>query len=352
VLRPVVAFCTGAAAALVALELVLCLLPVTFGLYQARIDPWPLHNFQPHAPFTYSMTWEMQNARHGRTNNYGQIAPFDYVAGAHPVIVVGDSYIEAQMNDYRETLQGRLGAMLASAAPVYGFGASGMSLSDYLALAGQAAAEFAPRAAVFLLINGDISESLIDRPGQHYFRDTADGLKLAFHPMDGNSLIRRIRQSVGKIHLYRYLRNNLRFTPPEWPPVFREAKARAPAAPGQVAAAQHAAVDRFLAELPGRSGIEPRCIAFLLDGDRYAIYDPRRAFTPADLPEARAYFIRRAVELGYRVADLQPLFREHFARHRRHFDFYPVDAHLNGLGHRLGAERAYDLLHGQGGGQC
>jgi len=36
---------------------------------------------------------------------------------------------------------------------------------------------------VFLLINGDISESLIDRPGQHYFRDTADGLKLAFHPM-------------------------------------------------------------------------------------------------------------------------------------------------------------------------
>src|SRR5712675_1918384 len=48
------------------------------------------------------------------------------------------------------------------------------------------------------------------------------------------------------------------------------------------AAAQYAAVDRFLAELPRRSGIEPRCIAFLLDGDRYAIYDPRIVSPIAD----------------------------------------------------------------------
>jgi hypothetical protein len=115
------------------------------------------------------------------------------------------------------------------------------------------------------------------------------------------------------------------------------------------AAAQYAVVDRFLADLPGRSGIEPSCVAFLLDGDRYAIYDPRLARTPADLREARAYFMRRAAELGYRVADLEPLFRAHFKRYRRHFDYYPVDRHLNSLGHRLAAEQAYDLLDG---GRC
>jgi hypothetical protein len=111
-------------------------------------------------------------------------------------------------------------------------------------------------------------------------------------------------------------------------------------------------VDRFLTELPRRSGIQPHCIAFLLDGDRYAIYDPRLASPPADLPEARAHFIRKATELGYGVADMQPLFREHYKSHRRHFDYYPIDAHWNGLGHQLAAERAYDLLFRRPGSRC
>jgi hypothetical protein len=354
VLRYAALFCAGAAAVLVVLELALRLLPVTVGLYQSdRTDLWPLHNFQAHVPYTHSMTWEMRNARHGWTNNYGQLAPFDYVRGSRPVIVVGDSYIEAQVNEYADTLQGQLGAMLAPAAPVYGFGASGSALSDYLVLAGQAAREFAPRAAVFLLINGDISESLLDQTGHYHFRDTAEGLVLAFHPRDPRSLRQRLRWTIGEIRLSRYVSQNLRFTLPGFAPLFREAKARAPDASDEPdARAQFAAVDRFLAELPGRSGIEPRCIAFLLDGNRYGIYDPRRAFGEADLPEARAYFIRRALELGFRVADLQPVFGEHYRLHRRHFDYYPVDAHLNGLGNRLAAEQAYDLIYGQGRGPC
>jgi hypothetical protein len=336
------------------LELALRTLPVSVGLYQAeRPELRPLHNFQAHKPFTFSMTWEMQNARHGRTNNYGQLAPFDYIPGSRPVIVVGDSYVESQMNDYRDTLQGYLGTMLGASEPVYGMGVSGMSMSDYLVLAGQASAEFAPRTAVFLLVDGDISESLIDQAGQYYFRETTEGLKLTLHPKRMHPVFTRIRQSVGDLYLYRYVTQNLRFNLPELAPVFREAKARGLAAPiEREAAAQYAVVDRFLAELPKRSGIEPRCIAFLLDGDRYAIYDPRLASPPADLPEARAHFIRRAAELGYRVADLQPLFREHYKSHRRHFDYHPVDAHWNNLGHRLAAERAYDLLFRQPGGSC
>jgi len=349
-------FCAGAAAALIVLELTLRLLPVTFGLNQVeRVDTalWPLHDFQAHAPYTHSMTWEMQNARHGRTNNFGQLAPFDYIAGSHPVVVVGDSYIEAQMNDYPDTLQGHLGNMLGPAGLVYGFGASGLSLSDYLALVGQASAEFTPRAAVFLVINGDISESLIDQVGHYYFRETKDGLNLAFHSKSFNSLLERMQQGAREVRLYRYLTQNLRFTLPELASLFREARAQGPAEPVEKqATAQYAVVDRFLAELPGRSGIEPRCIAFLLDGDRYALYDPRLASPPADLPGARAYFLRRASELGFHVADLQPLFRDHFKRHRRHFDYYPVDRHLNGLGHRLAAERAYDLLFRQNGARC
>jgi len=343
-------FCAGALAAVLALELLLRLLPVSVGLFQTdSIDIRPLRTYLAHEPFTYSMTWEMRDAHHGRTNNYGQLAPFDYVVGSRPVIVVGNSYIESQMNNYGDTLQGNLGRMLGSPPSVYGLGVSGMSMADYLELASQASAEFAPRAAVFLIVDGDIARSLIDQPGYRHFRETSDGMKLTLHARTAHPWFTRARRSVGDLYLFRYVTQNLRFTLPSPGSLFREARAEPPPEPERESA-QYAAVDRFLADLPGRSGIAPRCIALLVDGDRYAIYDPRLASTPADLPEAKAYFLHKAEELGYRVADLEPVYREDFARHHRHFDYYPVDRHLNGLGHRIAAEEAYRLLFGGGRG--
>jgi len=58
---------------------------------------------------------------------------------------------------------------------------------------------------VFLLVDGDISESLVDQAGQYYFRETADGLKLTRRPKGMHPLFTRIRQSVGDLYLYRYV---------------------------------------------------------------------------------------------------------------------------------------------------
>jgi len=52
------------------------------------------------------------------------------------------------------------------------------------------------------------------------------------------------------------------------------------------------------------------------------------------------------------LADCSRCFLEHYKSHRRHFDYYPVDAHWNGLGHRLAAQRAYDFLFRQPDGRC
>jgi hypothetical protein len=107
----------------------------------------------------------MLNAQRGTTNNYGQVAPFDYRPGRRPVVVIGDSYVESLMNAYDDTLQAQLAQRIGARDAVYGFGISGLSASDYVALARQARDEFAPSAAVILVTDGDLSESLFARLG-------------------------------------------------------------------------------------------------------------------------------------------------------------------------------------------
>jgi len=67
---------------------------------------------------------ELQHARHATTNNYGQLAP-STTSPARDRSSCRDSYVESQMNDYRDTLQVKPGTMPGMTAPVYGMGVSG-----------------------------------------------------------------------------------------------------------------------------------------------------------------------------------------------------------------------------------
>jgi hypothetical protein len=49
--------------------------------------------------------------------------------------VIGDSYVEALMVPYEQTIQGRLSQRVPSHNRVYSFAASGAALSQYLAYA-------------------------------------------------------------------------------------------------------------------------------------------------------------------------------------------------------------------------
>src|SRR6187551_2057801 len=103
------AFLAGIGGTLLVLEVVLRLLPVLSGTYAAEPRAsWPVHTMIPDSSFTYSTGWNLQNIRHGQINNYGYVAPFDYSPAKGAIAVFGDSYIEAQMNDYGDTLQGSL----------------------------------------------------------------------------------------------------------------------------------------------------------------------------------------------------------------------------------------------------
>lgn len=343
----------GALAALLLLEGIFRLLPVSQGLYRTEhFERWPLFGYEPHRAYTYSISWQMLNAHHGMTNNYGHLAPFDYRNSSHPLVVIGDSFVESQMNSYAETLHGQLGELLGSRELVYGLGFAGLSASDYLALSRLAKEEFAPAAAAFVIVDGDISESLSANLGHRYFVPQGDSFRLNYRPLYGNTPMKAVRRKIGEVSLYRYIFANLGFSFDE---VFKFGWGKEQTRPGHSAddaELQRKAIDYFLAELPRGLGVPPQCIAFLVDTDRYAIYKPQSASLPKEAPGTRRYFLDQAERLGFAVSDLDIVFRAHYAKNHTKFDYWPIDRHWNKTGHGVAAEEAYRLLFGAGKREC
>src|SRR2546430_6699340 len=143
-------------------EVALRFLPVSSGLRSMPVTAAnPVLHFTPDRPFTNSLGWNMHNVVHGRVNNAGFVNDQDYVRDGLPLIaVIGDSFIEAQMVPYAESLQGRLAAALKDRFRVYSFAGSGAPLSQYLIWARHAVREFGARAVVINVVGNDFDESL------------------------------------------------------------------------------------------------------------------------------------------------------------------------------------------------
>ena len=344
-------FLLGMLISAMALEIALRFLPVTRGLFRTmETERWPLHAYTPHMKYTYSMTWDFQNANVGYTNNYGHLAPFEFVRGSKPIIVLGDSFIEAQMLKYSDTLQGQLQGFIQSKVPVYGLGISGNSIAEHLAVAELAKTEFQPRAAVIVMIDGDISESIGARSNHYFFEFAGEQPTLGYRSNKGVSISRRIREPVGDSALYRYLFANLKFSPGDifnWmistPAIAEQTAVR------QKTQYQVAVADYFLRQFSVRSGIPAQCTVFLFDSDRAKLYDaqlpPAETKDPADLKQ---YFTETAQRFGYRVVDMKARFATNYQLHQQRFDFWPIDRHWNWLGHGLAGSEALAALRDSG----
>lgn len=327
----------GILAALLVTELALSTMPVTMGLYRTqRHDQWPMYGYGPRQRYTYSLTWQMLFPQKGVTNNYGQTAPFDYWPGSKPVVVVGDSFIESQMNPYSDTLQGELGRLLDGRVPVYGFGFAGNSLAEYLAVARQTRDEFAPRAMVFLIVDNDVRESWNNRVGHRYFEVSREGIREGYQPLDQVTTAQRIRGLIGDSSFYRYVKSNLGFGIDRVINKHRKSSPRPETEQSGLEENSARAIDYFLARLPEATGLPPEHLVLVFDTDRGRIYDPAQPPRKSvDSPAVQRYFRERARASGMVVIDTASVFSDHYARHGRKFDFSPVDPHWNGLGHRV-----------------
>lgn len=343
----------GALTALLLLEGLFRLLPVSMGLYRTEdFEHWPLRGYQPYGSYTYSITWQMLNAHHGKTNNYGHLSPFEYRKGSHPLVVIGDSFVESQMNRHEETLQGQLGELLGSRESVYGLGFAGMSASDYLSLSRLAKDEFAPVAAVFVIVDGDISESLLASLGRYYFVPQGDSFRLEYRPLYGKTLMKVARNLIGEVSLYRYIFGNLGFSFDELFGLNGRKEQPQSGRREENSEIQRRVIDYFLSELPQGIGVPPQCIAFVVDSDRYAIYNPASPSQTKETADMRSYFLFKARILGFAVSDLDLAFRERYKQDRTKFDYWPIDRHWNRTGHGLAAEEVYRLLFSSGKQEC
>jgi hypothetical protein len=337
----------SAVAFLVAAELVLRFLPYNEGLRTQPVnDLAPVYHFQPDRIATWSLDWNFKVVNEIRINNEGFVNDNDYFVNAPgPLLaVIGDSYIEASIVPFDQTMHAGLANMVVpQEGRVYSFAASGAGLSQYLIWAQYAQIKFRPNAFVFSIVSNDFSDSLyhLQRyPGFHHFERLPND-EMALRRVDYEpSPIRRILRGSA---LAMYLATNLKiaraFQIESWQfgKNDQEWVANIPRAlPEKNLADFRWAVDQFIEAIPDYTGLPYSKIVFTIDAIRRAMYDAEdlESAQTSVWAKMRRYVAEQARAKGITVVDLQPVFSESYQNKGKRFEF-PTDSHWNSLGHEL-----------------
>ncbi|MGE4290663.1 MAG: hypothetical protein AB7E32_00510 [Desulfovibrio sp.] len=339
----------GLLLALCLLEALLRLLPVNEGLHTQPVNAAaPIYHFEPDRTSTWSRFADFAMTNRVHVNNFGFVNDQDYVQEAATPLtaVIGDSYVEAVMLPYAETLQARLAVALQGHGRVYSFAASGAPLSQYLAYARYASAEFHATRLLFVIVGNDFDESLTryaNMPGFHYFQEDTSGLKFVRQDYAPSWATRLARHS--RLALYLLTNARVQEIPDRVRKLFSSSKEThyvgqtVAEADSERLRLSRLAVDEFLRRLPLETGLPPERMLFVMDGVRPQLYDS--GYDPqADqsyFAQMRRGFMARARAKGFGVLDMQPLFQKAHAEKNTRFEF-ERDAHWNGLGHQQAAE--------------
>lgn len=363
-LFPLIAIAIGFSVPLVLVEIVLRFLPVSTGLSTQPVNEAnPVYHFQPDRDFIWSRDWNFNIVNRGHVNNVGFVNDRDYETDKRtPLLtVIGDSYVEAVMVPYPDTLHGRLASMVEGRGRVYSFAASGAPLSQYLVWARHASHLYGADAMVFVIVGNDFDESLLGYKqslGMHVYEKDVDGtlnlVRTDYEPSalrsisKGSALARYLLINLQGL---RTLRRTLRRLRDDWVPKTFGGSDPAEGdhqsgddeqrflgnVPRAVEAKRLAdaklAVDAFFRDLPRMVDLPLQRILFVVDGVRYPhLYDSKAYFVTM-----RRYFLDRATQLGYSTADMDSYFLPEHEANGTRFEF-ATDAHWNAEGHRLAAE--------------
>lgn len=325
----------GAAAAVLALEVLFRVLPVSTstetGYY---FDPLIL-TYPAGRRFTMATGWELQNARSHRANNFGFLAGHDFVRDPTAVALIGDSFVEENMlaPDARlaEQLEGRL-----DGRKVYSLGSPGTALLDYAERMRFASEHFGIQNFVLVMEPGDVAQSICGSGNIHARCLDAQTLqpRIEKQPVPGP-----LKALVRKSALAQYLFSQLKLDPAGWVRKVRGALAArdVPAPPRQDrrnVADQTAArvIDEFLTLV---RPVPISSLTFVLLGD---------AQPSAQADPARERLRDAARANSARVVDAGSLLHEYQQRTGLSPYVSPRDHHLNRVALGLIAEQLAPTL--------
>jgi len=350
ILFNIAAILLGCFMALVLLEVTFRFLPVMDAF---RTQPVNAANRYVHylenRDLIYSHGWNFSQRNRVHSNNYGYINDQDYTGAADNALisVIGDSFVEALMVPYRDTVQGRISASLGDKGRAYSFGISGAPLSQYLVFAELAKEEFNTDAMVFVVVINDFDQSLYKykkAPMFSYFVEDKSGRSLTLRSFDFKP--GHMRKLMRNSALVRYLFSNLQAHETLRRIVYKKrrfdylADAVTDEDMRRVSDSR-AAVDRFFELLPSLSGLPEGRILFVVDGLREGIYDDTRDFEKSYFNIMRDYFLSSARERSYETIDMQDVFLRDYRANGKRFEF-DDDGHWNAYAHKLVFEEIQD----------
>jgi hypothetical protein len=338
----------GTVVPLLAAEAVLRVLPVNGGLVPARVSAgYPVYRLEPDRRLTWSKGWGLSLVNRIRVNKAGYVNDQEYDASdPRPLFaIVGDSFVEAAMVPYGQTLHGRLAAATAPAARVYTFAASAAPLSQYVIWAREAREHWGARALAVVVIGNDFDESLAANktaPGFHLYVPGPDGA-LVLRLYEYTPTWRRAVLLQSALGTYLVFNGKILQIPVRWR---QAAQGRAIPEGGYVGNtlaradpqrldASKAVVGAFLRDMVGVAGWNPRHVVFVVDGFRYQGGSGRVSDSYFAL--MRTYFMDQARRTGFETVDMDEHFFAVRGAERPYFEF-PQDRHWNGVAHALAAE--------------
>jgi hypothetical protein len=334
------------------LEALLWLLPTFNGVFAA--DPnaaWPVAHGIP-GEYTYSTRWNFRIVRHGVINEMGYAAPFDYRTDRAFAALFGDSYMEALMIRYEDSIAGQLASSsLSSPSRVLNFGSSGSALPDYLGVGSLVRDRFHPEWVIVSIGDGDFVEGFTAGPGHFRWNADDDPRSISLVPVEARSQAAKIiRHSA----LVRYVRSNLRLTIrgvlQAEPPVASDSF-EAPCNDERLNGGDTERIKKYVEHLPDAFGVPTGRIILLRDSEtlRQGLYarqpvDRHKNCSPSRDEQALQLLTDLARSAGMSVVDTFPLFRSHFETTGERVDFSPTDWHWNETGHKIAAAAIHDLI--------
>jgi len=189
----------------IALEVGLSFLPVATA-FERDEQAFPIRHWKPYSNYTYSNGWNFRNPQSGRVNNYGFVNVMDYQAGKADVLVIGDSYIEAQQVPQEMTLHAVNQSITGLAT--YAIGINDSHFADYVRYMEYGVKEYAPEFVVVKLFDSDLYKAFSNpKPQGSYFQLDNEQATLVTNKINLNS--GKLRNQLKKSNVLRYLFLNL-----------------------------------------------------------------------------------------------------------------------------------------------